>query len=271
MFTERGMTGHIAWMRTGPNVDVLLLHGFSDSAECWAPIEPFLSPRWGLLATDARGHGRSGLPDGPAAPEAMVEDAVSVLKAQPGIRSGGVAVVGHSMGAMTSALLAATHPGLVTALVLEDPPFFTSEDRARFEAGEGPLPRNLDWLWNARALDLETRIARCRRDQPDWPEDELRPWATSKDELDARFVNRRSGPPVVLTEVLAEIRCPVLLLYGDPEKGSLISADSARQCAEACAGELQAVHFAGAGHNVRRDRREPYLEALTGFLDAHLT
>lgn len=265
------MTGHIAWVRTSPDVDVLFLHGFSDSGECWAPIAPFLANRWGLLATDARGHGRSGLPDGPAGPESMAEDAASALKAQAGIRSGGVAVVGHSMGAITGAMLAAAHPGLVSGLVLEDPPFFTAEDRTAYETGENPPTRRIDWLWDVRALDLAARIAGCRKDQPDWPEDEIGPWAISKDEFDPRFVDRRPTPPVVLTEVLAEVRCPVLLLYGDPAKGSANSDASAQQCAEACAGELRAVHLEGAGHNVRRDRRERYLEALTDFLNSVLT
>jgi pimeloyl-ACP methyl ester carboxylesterase len=61
-----------------------------------------------------------------------------------------------------------------------------------------------------------------------------------------------AGP---LTDLLAEIFCPVLLIHGDTERGSLISAEYAERCARAAAGEFRAVHIAGAGHSVRRDKR----------------
>jgi hypothetical protein len=43
--------------------------------------------------------------------------------------------------------------------------------------------------------------------------------------------------PLPLTDLLAEIACSVLLIHGDKERGSMISAEYAERCAQAAAGE----------------------------------
>jgi pimeloyl-ACP methyl ester carboxylesterase len=98
-----------------------------------------------------------------------------VLSSQPG--DGGVVVVGHSMGAMSAAHLAASRPDLVRAVVLEDPPTGQLSARQRDEPLSLPT-----WLADLRALDLPSRIARGRSEDPDWTDDELEPWAVSKEE-----------------------------------------------------------------------------------------
>jgi pimeloyl-ACP methyl ester carboxylesterase len=216
------------------------------------------------LAIDARGHGESGLPEEAVSYDAQSDDAALVLSSQP--REGGRVVVGHSMGAMSAAYLAAARPELVRAVVLEDPP--TGEPPARQQDDEqddepGSVPR---WLADLRALELPARIARGRSSDPDWPEDELESWALSKAQVNAHLFELPFQPPRPLTELLAAITCPVLLIHGDTERGSLISTEYAERCAEV-AGDFRAVHIAGAGHSVRRDNRSQYVAELTAFLD----
>lgn len=268
-FTERGTTGHLAWARTAPTVDICFLHGFSDSADCWGPFVAALEGPWESLAIDARGHGSSGLPDETTGRSAHVRDVGQVLEtvvAAGGLRPGGrVVVVGHSMGAVTTAALAASRPDLVAAAILEDPPPGqrpTGEDSAPAPARR----RNLDWLHAARARDLAERIAVNRAGNPDWPDDEHEPWAVSKERFDLRVLDLPAEPMAYLPDVLPKVSCPVLLLRGDTDRGSLISADMAAECAAAAAGEYESVHIEGAGHNIRRDRRAPYLAAVTDFL-----
>lgn len=262
MFGIRGKTAHLAWYRTDDAVaDVALLHGFSDSAQCWEPLIREV-PGIRALAIDARGHGRSGLPEDPSRHAAHGEDAALVLSSQP--RDGGVIVVGHSMGAMSAAHLAAAEPSLVRAVVLEDPP--PGERRAGQRDGSRTMPT---WLAEARALDLPSRIAQCRSDNPDWPDDELEPWAVSKAQLDPHLFDQPSPEATPLTDVLAAVTCPVLLIHGDTERGSLISTEYAARCAQVAAGEFRAVRIAGAGHSVRRDNRPRYVAELTAFLDRH--
>ena len=262
MFAEQGRTAHLAWYRTDEAAaDVAFLHGFSDSAQCWEPLISVL-PGIRALAIDARGHGESGLPDEPFVYAAHRDDAALVLSTQP--RDGGVIVVGHSMGAMSAAQLAATSPGLVRAVVLEDPP--PGDRRTGGENASVSMPT---WLAEARALDLPSRIARCRANEPDWPDDELEPWAVSKAQLNPHLFDLPFQEPTPLTDALAEITCPVLLIHGDTDRGSLISPEYADRCAEAAAGDFRAVHIAGAGHSVRRDNRPQYVAELTTFLNHH--
>ena len=260
MFGVRGRTGELAWYRTDEAVaEVAFLHGFSDSARCWEPLIGAL-PGVRALAVDARGHGESGLPDEPMRYDALCADAALVLSGQP--KDGGVVVVGHSMGAMTAAYLAAARPELVRAVVLEDPPVGQAGERR-------DTPWSLPaWLEALRALDLPERIEQGRSDEPGWPADELEPWAVSKAQVSPQLFERTYQEPVPLTELLAKITCPVLLIHGDTDRGSLISAEYAEQCAEAAGGEFRAVHIAGAGHSVRRDNRAQYVEELSAFLSS---
>jgi pimeloyl-ACP methyl ester carboxylesterase len=125
------------------------------------------------------------------------------------------------------------------------------------------------WLAEARALDLPSRIARGRSEDPDWPDDELEPWAVSKAQLNPHLFDLSFQEAAPLTDLLAAITCPVLLIHGDTERGSLISTEYAERCARSAAGEFRAVHIASASHSVRRDNRPRYLAELTTFLDRH--
>ncbi|WP_327640591.1 alpha/beta hydrolase [Kribbella sp. NBC_00482] len=261
MFSVRGRTAHLAWYRTDEAAaEVAFLHGFSDSAQCWEPLLREM-PGVRALAIDARGHGESGLPDEPVRYDAHRDDAALVLSSRP--RDGGIVVVGHSMGAMAAAYLAAARPDLVRAVVLEDPPTGTPGDR-QHESRSEPT-----WLAAVRALDLPSRVAQGRSNDPDWADDELEPWAVSKAQVNPQMFDLPYQDPAPLTELMTEITCPVLLIHGDTERGALISTEFADRCAEAAAGEFRAVHIAGAGHSVRRDKRPQYLAELTTFLDRY--
>jgi pimeloyl-ACP methyl ester carboxylesterase len=283
MFDVRGRTAQLAWYRTGEAVaDVAFLHGFSDSAQCWEPLLAAI-PGIRALAIDARGHGDSGVPDAPLTYEELSNDAALVLSSQP--REGGMIVVGHSMGAMTAAYLAAARPDLVRAVVLEDPPpgepptdhqdrptepRELDEPAEPTEPGEPAEPRSMPrWLADVRSLDLASRIAQARSNDPAWPEDELEPWAISKAQVNPHLFDQPFQSPAPLTGLLAQITQPVLLIHGDTERGSLISPDYAERCAQAAAGEFHAVHIPNAGHSVHRDSRPQYLIELTTFLNNH--
>ena len=258
MFGVRGRTAHLAWYRTDEAAaEVAFLHGFSDSAQCWEPLIGAM-PGIRALAIDARGHGESGLPEEPLRYTAQRDDAALVLSSQPG--DGGVVVVGHSMGAMSAAYLAASRPDLVRAVVLEDPPTGAPGDQ-QDRSWSQP-----SWLEDLRALDLPSRMAAGRSEDPGWPDDELEPWAVSKAQLDPHLFDLPFQDAAPLTDLLAEITCPVLLIHGDTERGSLISAEYAERCAQAAAGEFRAAHITGAGHSVRRDNRPQYVAELTTFL-----
>jgi pimeloyl-ACP methyl ester carboxylesterase len=254
-----GRTAHIAWQSHGDAPGILLLHGFSDSARCWDPLVGNFGSD--VLAIDARGHGESALPDESVGSDRQSSDAASVLE---DLQTGPVVVVGHSMGASTAASLGRNRPDLVKALILEDPP---QGGRAGQEAGR-PFP---EWLSEIRKLDVAAGIARGHADNPAWPQDELEQWVISKHQLSERIFAVPSDPSPPLTDVLAEVSCPVLLLHGDPDKGGIISTEYAAECVRESTGPLTAVHIEGVGHNVRREARDRYLAAVAEFLASSLS
>jgi pimeloyl-ACP methyl ester carboxylesterase len=227
-------------------------------------MAPLLDAMPGIraLAFDARAHGESGLPEEDLSYEVLRDDAALVLSSQPD--KGGFVVVGHSLGAMTAAYLAASRPDLVRAVVLEDPP--TGEPQPGQEPTSEKMPT---WLEELLALDVPSRIARGRSDNPAWPDDELEPWAVSKGQLNTHIFDLPFQRPTPLTDQLAAITCPILLIHGDTERGSLISPEYAERCADAAAGDFRAAHIPGTGHSVHRDNRPQFVAELTKFLNQH--
>lgn len=124
------------YYRTGTNgkPPILLLHGVTDNGLCWTRVARDLQSRYDVVMTDARGHGTSDRIGGEFSIDLLADDAAGFVRElhlqQP-------YVFGHSMGAITAAVLAARYPELVRALVLEDPPIGDDLPPLRFsEAGQ---------------------------------------------------------------------------------------------------------------------------------------
>lgn len=96
---------------------LLALHGLTGHGGRWAALSRDHLPETRIVAPDLRGHGRStGLP--PWDFERVVADLVELLAEET---DGPVPVVGHSFGGAAALHLAATHPELVSSLILLDP------------------------------------------------------------------------------------------------------------------------------------------------------
>lgn len=103
---------------SGPTA--VLLHGVVRRWQDFEPILPALAPRCHLYALDFRGHGGSGRTPGAYRVVDYVGDVVEFLTrrvARPAV------LIGHSLGGMVAAAVAAELPDLVRGIVLEDPPF----------------------------------------------------------------------------------------------------------------------------------------------------
>ncbi|RAQ94327.1 alpha/beta fold hydrolase [Thermogemmatispora tikiterensis] len=263
----------IHYTRTGDQQrrSILLLHGLTDNGRCWSRAATELATSYDVIMPDARGHGQSSLSAEAISIALLAEDAVAVIRALSLDRP---ILIGHSMGAVTAAMVAAEYPDLVRAIVLEDPPLLdapplqTDVTKALIATPDGPAsPSTWQWLFELRALPPEERLIKARALQPAWAEEEIDPWAASKAEvqiavLDAAHVAIGAFP---WREVFARIQCPMLLITGDPQLGAVLTPETAHQAA-ALARQCQVVQIAGAGHNIRRDRYEAMLRAATGFL-----
>lgn len=225
---------------------LLVLHGITDSGECWADLVDRLGSSYRIVAPDALGHGQSArftpeqlAADDPAeimyaAHESLLEDVGPAL------------VIGHSMGGGQAAALAARRPDLVRAAVLEDPVWF---DRW---GGEADQLRERIALVEELAGDEEAAIARARAENETWPESEYLPWARAKGAVDMAFV--RAGVGVLHTpwrEIAGAIRPPTLIITGDRE---VILHEPALEAIATLGNPALEVHVVpGAGHGIRRE------------------
>ena len=265
MVTQTGFVdldgARLAWTRSGQSVgarySVLLAHGITDSAACWDRVAMDFAPFYDVIRYDARGHGASDRASSYPF-ELHTDDLIGLARA---LRLDRPVLIGHSMGGAHAAVAAAelgaraliwrTRTGprpRRTAPATTSPPVagpWPSSQRCPRRSG-GPTAAP-----STRAGPTSTSERRCRRQgqvDPDvvtWFES----WPTT---------NR-------WRDLVAKLRCPGLLLTGDPD--GTVTTNAAAQARQRWP-QLQVVQIKGAGHNVRRDQFEPYWSAVAAFLDA---
>lgn len=107
--------GVVEFGGSGPGI--LLLHGLMGRARTWWPVARWLTSYGRVVGLDARSHGHSPHRGGAWRTEDFVADAADALTE---LGLGPAVVIGHSMGGLHAWALAATHPELVRAVVVED-------------------------------------------------------------------------------------------------------------------------------------------------------
>ena len=75
-----------------------------------------------VIMPDARGHGKSSVPDDGYRYEDLAHDVVGFIEA---LRLPPPILIGHSMGGMVAAVVASWHPELLRCLILADPTFLS--------------------------------------------------------------------------------------------------------------------------------------------------
>lgn len=116
---------------SGQGHTVVLLHGVGASGAVWWALKAQLEASgWRVIVPDLLGFGDSPKPQWP---EYRVQDhARQVVAALRRLRiKGPVTLVGHSMGCLVSAHIAAMHPKLVKRLVLYEPPLYADDPEFR--------------------------------------------------------------------------------------------------------------------------------------------
>jgi pimeloyl-ACP methyl ester carboxylesterase len=248
----------------------VLLHGLTDSGECWADAAARWVPRYRVLAWDARGHGTSArfTPEQLEAGvgETMVADAVALLES---LREQGIerpVLVGHSMGGGTAGSVAATRPDLVRAVVLEDPalgeePGETAEDR--LDAGAERVADAREWL-----DDPDSAMAKGRADNADWPESEYPGWARAKTQTDLDMLaTGQARVTRTWQEVASQIAVPSLVvtcddtyLWDDAKRAELHGLGNPN---------LEVVTVHDADHCIRRSNVEGFHAVVDPWLEQH--
>jgi N-formylmaleamate deformylase len=250
----------------GAKPAVVLAHGFSDDGLCWTPVAKALQADYDVIMVDARCHGQSEASEPGYGTFDQAADLGGVIAALGLVRP---IVLGHSMGAATTITLAATQPGAVGAILLEDPPAWwvaaQSSDPAANDTWRERMHTRLSEL---KAKTREQLIADQRIAEPGWSEAELDPWADAKQRVSMRVVSRSLPAEIDWPTLLRQISCPALLITADPDRGGLVSPEAATAM-QALVPQLAVARIADAGHSIRRDQFAAYMQVVERFLSEH--
>jgi pimeloyl-ACP methyl ester carboxylesterase len=115
----------------GEGRPTLLLHGAYQTVDSIGPLLPGLAETRQVIASDARGHGRTALGDREMTYGLLGEDAAALLH-HLGIEHADV--IGYSMGGAAATELAIRHPGLVRRLVVASSSFRADAEAVPAEA-----------------------------------------------------------------------------------------------------------------------------------------
>jgi pimeloyl-ACP methyl ester carboxylesterase len=255
------------YTRTGGDKPPLVLaHGITDDGLCWSRVAEALAPDYDVVMVDARGHGRSEAPESGYDPGQQADDLAGVMAALD-LRK--PAILGHSMGAATTLVLAGTYPDIPGAILLEDPPAWWTD---WYDSEDGSA-RRAEMRTRFLGLKEKTRevlLADQSAEQPGWADAELGPWADAKERFSPNVLavlGQENLRRVDWASLLPRITCPALLITADPNLGAIVTEESAAAL-KAMVAHLEIVHVPGAGHNIRRDQFERYMETVRSFLAA---
>ena len=167
------------------------------------------------------------------------------------------------MGASAAALLASTHPELVSRLVLEDPPWLADPHPSE-EVRQRRIDELQAYLRMVAAMSEDELVELGRTQHGDWDEQDLAVWRESK--LQIRAEAGQGLPLGDWRPVVEGLACPTLLIRGEADLGGMVTPQVAIEAASLNR-DLVSRPVAGAGHNIRRENFHGYLEVLRTFLD----
>jgi pimeloyl-ACP methyl ester carboxylesterase len=115
--TDDGATIYVRTGGQGPAV--VLLHGFGDTGDMWAPLAATFARDYTVVVPDLRGMGLSSHPAHGYDKRTQAADIRAVLT-HLGIKR--AAIVGHNLGTMVAYAYAARYPDTTEKLVVMDAP-----------------------------------------------------------------------------------------------------------------------------------------------------
>ena len=253
------------YTRTGGRLPPLVLaHGVGDDGSCWTTVAEALAPKFDVIMVDARGHGRSEAPLEGYDPITLATDLSGLIEA---LRLEHPIILGHSMGAVTALVLAAHLPEVPRAILLEDPPPWWFQTETTTADWDNPIAMKVA-MGELKRKTYDELVAHQRSVAPTWPDAELERWAASKIRFSPHVLGlfkTRAEMDINWPSLLRRVICPVLLITGDPQAGSLVTSEHATALSEQLR-QMVIEPIVGAGHSIRHDQFTQYIATVQEFL-----
>jgi pimeloyl-ACP methyl ester carboxylesterase len=267
-----GTTLHVRIGGSGPAV--VLLHGYGDTGDMWAPLAADLARNHTVIAPDLRGMGLSARAETGFDKVNEAQDIVGVMDALHEPRAD---VVAHDIGNMVAYALAARHADRVTKLVLMDAPV----------PGVGPwdeiLKSPLLWHFRFGGPDMERLVAGRERiyldrfwdefsaDPAHFPETSRVHYAAlyaAPGRMHAGFRQFAAFDQDAIDNrawlaARGKLSMPVLAIGGDKSFGPMMAV-----VAQAGAVDVHEQVIAGSGHWLMEEQPAATVAAIDAFLNA---
>ncbi|WP_244473461.1 alpha/beta hydrolase [Rhizobium sp. Leaf262] len=268
--STNGTTLHVRIGGKGPAV--LLVHGYGDTGDMWAPLAREMMADYTVIAPDLRGMGLSAVATDGFTKVNQAEDLAGVLDA---LNIDKADVVGHDIGNMVAYAFAKSHPDRTTRLVVIDAPVpgvgpwedvlknpllwhfrFGGPDMERLVAGRERI--YLDRFWNEFSAD-PTRFTEASRAH--YAELYSKPGrmhagfmqfaAFDQDAIDNRASLEKG-----------RLEMPVLAVGGERSFGKTMA-----YVMRFAADDVHQVVIPNSGHWLMEEQPEVTVAAIRGFLD----
>jgi len=251
----------IAYWTLGDGPPVILLHPFPANHEFWLPVADALATRYRVILPDLRGHGESGVGEGPAT---MEKHAADLARVMDDADVGRAPLIGVSIGGYLLFEFWRRHRGRVAALGLcnTKAPADSPEARAgRLQSANDVLDRGTEPFFEGMVQKVMAKTTREMR--PDLVDGALRMMRKMSPD-DVAQVQRGMAARPDSVETLKTINVPALLITGDED--ILTGVNEA---------ELMRQHINGsqlrviprAGHYSPWEQSEAASKLLRQFLD----
>ncbi|MDR7284375.1 pimeloyl-ACP methyl ester carboxylesterase [Pseudomonas corrugata] len=263
-----GVKIHVRVGGTGPAV--VMLHGFGDTGDMWAPLAADLAKDHTVVVPDLRGLGLSSIPDGGYDKKTQAGDIRGVLAAL-GIEH--AVVIGHDIGTMVAFAYASRYPQLTDRLVVMDAPVpgippwndivrspmlwhfdFGGPDAERLVAGRERI--YLDRFWNEFAGD-RSKVDEATRQH--YAKLYARPGVMHA--AFAQFGSIRQDAVDNEASKKTRLTMPVLAIGGEKSFGAneaIVMRNAADNVTE--------VVIPGAGHWLMEEAPTPTIQAIRNFI-----
>jgi len=204
----------IVYWTLGAGPPIVLLHPFPANHEFWLPVAEALATRYRLVLPDLRGHGESGIGEGPAT---MDKHAADIARVMDDANIGRAPLVGVSIGGYVLFEFWRKYRGRVAALGLcnTKAPADSPEARTgRLQAANDVLDRGTEPFFESMIPKLMGKTTREMR--PDLVDGAVRMMRQMSPE-DVAQVQRGMAVRPDSVETLKTINVPTLLVTGDED------------------------------------------------------
>jgi len=240
----------------GQQPPLVMLHGLTLDGSCWRPHARELEQDFDVVMPDARGHGSSSTPATGYTYEALAADVVGLIQ---GLALASPILLGHSMGGMTAAVVAAHHPTLLRGLVLADPTFLSPETQRDVYAGGAAAEPHRRLL----ATSLPEVVSDLRARHPHRSVELVHSIARARLQTRLEAFAVLTPPNPDFRQLISAIRVPTLLIVGGP--GGVVSREIANEL-QGLNGRVHVAQIVEAGHALHLDQPERFIVIVKAFL-----